>query len=68
MTGVQLLSSESIVNAMPAPSEAHLSDEWTDSVVLRAIVSAIPRDQRMTALAALRAMVHFSGNDTVAGH
>jgi hypothetical protein len=53
---------------MPAPSDAHLSDEWTDSVVLRAIVSAIPRDQRMTALAALRAMVHFSGNDTVAGH
>jgi hypothetical protein len=68
MTGAQVLSSESNNNALATPMAAHLSDEWTDSDVIRAIVSAIPRDQRMTALAALRAMVHFSGNDTVAGH
>jgi hypothetical protein len=68
MTGAQVLSSESNINALPARAAAHLSDEWTDSDVVRAIVSAIPRDHRMTALAALRAMVHFGGNDTVAGH
>jgi hypothetical protein len=67
MTGAQVLSNESNVNALCAPMAAHLSDEWTDADLIRAIVCAIPAGQRQVALSTLRSLVG-GASDTVAGH
>jgi hypothetical protein len=67
MTGAQVLSEESNINALSALTAPHLSDEWTDAVMIRAIVSAIPTEQRAAALRALCSLVG-GASDTVAGH
>lgn len=67
MTGAQVLSSDSNVNAIAAPLAGHLSDEWSDADMIRAIVRAIPANQRQAALSAIRSLVGVQ-NDTVVGH
>jgi hypothetical protein len=67
MTGAQGLSNDSNSNALSALAAPHLSDEWTDADLIRAIVSAIPKEQRLVALVALHSLVG-GASDTVAGH
>lgn len=67
MTGAQVLSEESSINALSALTAPHLSDEWTDAYLINAIVSAIPKEKHLAAIAALRSLVG-GASDTVAGH
>lgn len=66
MTGTQVSSNDSTINAVAMLPIGELSGEWSDFDVIRAIVSAIPADMREKALAAVRSIVGC-GNDTVVG-